>query len=184
MWLDLFIRYGYAMVVVGTLVEADPTLLAATFLAHRGYFELRTIVLLAVVTTFVGNQGYFWAARHYRRRLVSGRRQLVERVSGWLQRFGISVVIASRFLYGGRIAVPVACGTTGMSAWRFTAADAVGAVLWAGVVGLAGRSIGHLLELLIEDLHRHDGTVALVILGVGTLVLWWRTRAMAARSSA
>jgi membrane protein DedA with SNARE-associated domain len=184
MWLDLFVRYGYAMVVVGTVIEADPTLLAATFLAHRGYFELRTILLLAVLTTIVANQGYFWTARHYRHRLVSGpRRQLVERVSGWLQRRGIPVVIASRFIFGCRIAIPMACGTTGMPAWRFAVADATGAVLWAGVVGLAGRGIGHLLEVLIEDLHRHEVTVAFVILGAGTLALWWRARAFAARTS-
>jgi membrane protein DedA with SNARE-associated domain len=184
MWLDLFVRYGYAMVVVGTAVEADPTLLAATFLAHRGYFDLRTILLLALLTTLAVNQVYFWTARHYRGRLVSGgRRQLVERVSGWLQRFGIPLVIASRFVYGCRIAIPVACGSTGMSAWRFTAADATGAVLWTGVFGLAGRGISHLLELLIADLRRHEVAIAFVILGMGTLALWWRARTVAARTS-
>lgn len=184
MWLHLFVRYGYAMVVVGTLVEADPTLLAATFLAHRGYFDLRTILLLAVITTIVVNQGYFWTARHYRQRLVSGRRrQLVDRVSGWVQRLGIPVVLGSRFVFGCRIAIPVACGTTGMSAWRFAVADAAGAVLWAVVFGLAGRGIDHLLEVLIEDLHRHEAAVALAILGTGTLALWWRARTFAARTS-
>ncbi len=184
MWLDLFVRYGYAMVVVGTLFEADPTLLAATFLAHRGYFDLRTILLLALLSTIAVNQGYFWTARRYRHRLVSaGRRQLVERVSGWVQRLGIPVVIASRFVYGCRIAIPVACGTTQMSGWRFTAADTAGAVIWTGVVGLAGRAIGHLLEVLIEDLHRHEVAVAFLILGAGTLALWWRARTVAARTS-
>jgi membrane protein DedA with SNARE-associated domain len=173
------------MVVVGTMVEADPTLLAATFLAHRGYFDLRTILVLALLTTIAVNQGYFWIARRYRHRLVaSGRRQLVERVSGWLQRFGVPVVFASRFVYGCRIAIPVASGTTQMSAWKFTIADTAGAVLWTGVVGLAGRAIGRLLEVLMADLHRHEGVVALVILGTGTLALWWRARTVAARTSA
>jgi membrane protein DedA with SNARE-associated domain len=185
MWLDLFVRYGYVMVVVGTLVEADPTLLAATFLAHRGYFDLRTIVVLAILSTIVANQAFFWTSRHYRHRLVSGkRRQLVERAASWVERLGIPVVIASRFLYGCRIAIPVACGTSGMPAWRFAAADATGAVLWAGVVGLAGQAIGHLLEMLIEDLRRHEVTVAFVILGAGTFALWWRARTVAARASA
>jgi len=185
MWLDLFVRYGYAMVVVGTLVEADPTLLAATFLAHRGYFNLRTVLLLALLTTIAVNQGYFWLARRYRDRLVSGsrRRLVVERVSGWLQRLGIPVVIASRFVYGCRIAVPVACGSTGMSGWRFTAADVTGAVIWTGVFGLAGRAISHLLEVLIADVHRHEIAVAFGILGAGTLALWWRARTVAARTS-
>jgi membrane protein DedA with SNARE-associated domain len=184
MWLDLFLRYGYAMVVVGTMVEADPTLLAATFLAHRGYFDLRTILLLALLTTFAVNQGYFWTARHFRHRLVSGRRrQLVERVSGWLQRRGIPVVIVSRFVFGCRIAIPVACGTSGMPAWKFAAADATGAVIWTGVVGLAGRGIGHLLEVLIEDLRHHEASVAFIIIGIGTLALWWRARTFAARAS-
>jgi membrane protein DedA with SNARE-associated domain len=185
MWLDLFVRYGYAMVVVGTLVEADPTLLAATFLAHRGYFNLRTIVLLAVLSTIVANQAFFWTGRRSRHRLLSGkRRQLVGRVTNWIERLGMPVVIVSRFLYGCRIAIPVACGTSGMPAWRFAAADATGAVLWAGVVGLAGQAIGHLLEVLIEDLRRHEVTVAFVILAAGTFALWWRARVVAAHTSA
>jgi membrane protein DedA with SNARE-associated domain len=94
------------------------------------------------------------------------------------------VVIVSRFLYGCRIAIPVACGTSGMPAWRFAAADATGAVLWAGVVGLAGQAIGHLLEVLIEDLRRHEVTVAFVILAAGTFALWWRARVVAAHTSA
>jgi hypothetical protein len=43
--------------------------------------------------------------------------------------------------------------------------------------------VRYLLEVLIEDLRRHEVTVAFVILGAGTCALWWRARTVAARTS-
>src|SRR5215213_11804718 len=68
---ELVLRYGYLMVFVGVLVEGDATLVAASFLAHRGELALSAVMAIAAVTSVTMNQVYF--------RL--GRRHGIERVA-------------------------------------------------------------------------------------------------------
>ena len=40
MWEELIRQYGYWMVFGGTVLQGDATIIAAGFLAHRGYLNL------------------------------------------------------------------------------------------------------------------------------------------------
>lgn len=172
MLVELLMRHGYAMVFVASAFEGDATLLAATFLAHRGYLSIGRVVLAAAAGSMAINQVYFWLARRY------GARRLAElqghrvygRVLRWLGRYGAQLVVGSRFAYGFRIAIPAASGASGMSPVRFTLADILGSIVWSGSIGLAGYAIGHLLELLVDDLRAHEWWVAAALL-IGMLAL-------------
>lgn len=168
---ELFVHYGYAMVFAAAAVEGDATLLAATFLAHRGYLRLDLVIVIAALGTIAANQAYFHLARRYGQERVAAMRanRLYGRVLDWMSRYGVQLVAVSRFMYGFRIAVPVAAGVAGMPALRFTVVDTLGAAVWALAIGLAGYAIGHALDYLVEDLRRHEWWIAGVLL-VGVLV--------------
>src|SRR5262245_54455916 len=134
------LRYGYAVIFVATAVEGDATLLAATYLAHRGYLQLDRVIEVAAVATIVGNQIYFWLGRRYgstRLRRVA-RRPFQARLIDLLRKYRLPLVLASRFVYGGRIAIPVASGATDMPPLTFSLADGLGAIVWSVVVGFCG----------------------------------------------
>ena len=79
----------------------------------------------------------------------------------------------SRFVYGFRIAIPAACGATGMSPLRFTIGDVAGSIVWSVTVGLAGFAIGQLLEQWVEDLRRYEWWIALALFcGVLAALAW------------
>lgn len=182
MLLNLFIRYGYVTVFAAAAVEGDATLLAATFLSRRGYLHLPTVMLVAGLGSFAANQAYYWLARAYGRRpSAAPSSRTRDAVAGWLTRYGVGLVLVSRFAYGFRIAIPIACGATGMSPSRFIVADAAGAAGWAVAFGLMGFAIGHVLTLLIEDLYRYEGVVALALFLVASAVLIVRGRRRRAR---
>jgi len=163
---DLFVRYGYAMVFAAAAAEGDATLLAATFLAHRGYLRLDLVIAVAALGTVAANQCYFHLARRYGQERVAAMRahRLYGRVLDWMSRYGTQLVAVSRFMYGFRIAVPAAAGITGMSAVRFALVDALGAAVWSVAIGLAGYAIGQALEYLIADVRRHEWWIAAVLL--------------------
>ena len=56
---------------------------------------------------------------------------------------------------------------------RFSIIDGAGALLWAAIVGAFGAVIGHVLELLIEDIHRYEGHVVAVAATIGVILLLW-----------
>lgn len=63
-----------------------------------------------------------------------------------LARFGPQLIIACRFIPGGRTAVTLTCGLTGYPRRRFTAATAAAAVIWALYAFFIGRIGGRAFE--------------------------------------
>ena len=171
----VILRYGYALVFVAAAVEGDATLLTATFLAHRGYLKLDLVIVVAAAATVTINQVYFWLARIYAGQRVAALRanRRVLPVLDRLERHGGLLVFFSRFAYGFRIAIPAACGATGMSPLKFAIGDVAGSIVWSVVVGLAGFAIGQLLDRLLDDLRRYEWWIALALFcGVLAALAW------------
>jgi phosphatidylglycerol lysyltransferase len=160
------IHYGYLLLFAGVAVEADGFLIAGAFLAARGYFDIRIVLVLSAIATTLANQFWFRLARlrgqaFFERRVQTDRR--FQRISGWMQRRDTALIFLSRFLYGFRVAIPAAYGATGMSAWRFTWLDALSACVWSVIVGFASYAIGDSLRLIIDDVRRYEWLVLLAI---------------------
>jgi membrane protein DedA with SNARE-associated domain len=172
------LRYGYVLLFVAAAVEGDASLLTATFLAHRGYFSLAGVIATAAMATSCANQVYYWLGRRHARSALD--RLHSHRLFGWLHKslsqHSPLLLFISRFLYGLRIAIPLGCGAVGMSPFIFLGLDIAGALLWSTVIGLAGWAIGHGLEVLLGDVRRHEGLVAVGLLAVVLLILAFRGR--------
>ena len=169
------LQYRYVFIVFGTIFEGDATLLAAAFLAHRGYFQLQWVLLIASLSTAAANQAYFMAARRAGARwpeIRSRRGPKLEWIAARAEQHGGLLLLASRFMIGFRTLIPIVCGTTAMSPIRFLLWNSVGAVLWAIVFGLAGYLGGHLSAALIDDIRRHEKVLASVLaLGCAGFIL-------------
>ncbi len=178
--LDTIIQtFGYPAVVVGSLLEGETMLIAAGFAAHRGYLRLEFVMGLAAVASFLGDQFFFWLGRRHGPALL-GRfpslRPRVERVNTLLERYHLPIILGVRFLYGLRVAGPIAIGLSNVPRWRFFWLNLAGAVVWAVAIGAAGFLFGGALEVLIEDLHRHEGWILIGVLAAGASVWLIRRR--------
>jgi membrane protein DedA with SNARE-associated domain len=164
--LDLFSRYGYAVVFVGVFLEnaglpvpGETALLAGAVLAQAGRLSLLWVIVTAVGgATFGDNVGFFIGRR--------GGRVLVERHGGRLgltrerlgqfdrffDRHGAKTVFVARFVTGLRVIGALLAGASGLP-WRtFLFYNASGAVVWSTAIGLAGYLLGkswNTLELWI-----------------------------------
>jgi membrane protein DedA with SNARE-associated domain len=164
--------YGYAAVLAGTLLEGESILLLAGFAAQRGHLSLQLVLLVAFVGGTVGDQVFFWIGRHWGGLLLESSpmvRARTARVGELLKRWDAALVFAIRFLYGLRIAGPVAMGALGVNARRFALFNALGAAVWAVVIGGGGYLLGHGLEAFLGDLERYEG--AILAGGLGAIVL-------------
>ena len=164
---------SYVILFVGTLVEADAALITAAFLAHRGRLHLGSVLAVCIAATLAANQFWFWLGRMKGRAFLERRMQTdgkLQRIHGWLERRGALVIPASRFLYGFRVAIPVAYGASGTPPIRFTLLEAVSALVWGVVVGFSGYAFGSTLEILLADLRRYEIAIAASILTIGAVV--------------
>ena len=168
------LHYGFLFVILGTVIEGDATLLTAAFLAHRGYFRLSLVFLVAGLTTLIASHVYYQIARASGMKWLEQRRDpRLDRIIGWSRSHGGLLVVASRFMIGFRTVVPIVCGATGMSPARFIFWNSLGALIWAAAFGWAGYLGGHLLSTFLDDLRHYEKGLAVVFtVAVAGLILW------------
>src|SRR5687768_3702303 len=115
-------QYGYLLIFAGTLVEGETLLMLGGYFANHGYLDLDKVILTAYAGAICGDQLFFHLGRHHAKGLLARFPRLRDRVNVALQRVEshqVKVVLTMRFLWGLRIALPVALGLTNMNARKF-----------------------------------------------------------------
>lgn len=160
----LIAQYGYAAVFLGALFEGESVLLLAGYAAHLGYLDFPVLTVVAGVGAMTGDQFFFWVGRRHGQALLARRpvwRGKVEHALDLIQRHPAGIILVMRFMWGLRIALPVAVGLSDVARWRFFWLNLASATLWAPLVGGAGYVFGALLSRHLAVLHRVEHWVML-----------------------
>ena len=156
----LLLKYGYLLLFAGVLVEGEAFLIAGSFLANRGYFNISTVALVALAANTLSAQFYYTAARVRGRGWFEARfpeTSAYRRIIDWVARHNNWLLLMSRFLFGFRIVIPAACGAFGMPAARFVVLNMIAGILWVIPTALAGFSypdtVGWQRKTFVDSLH-------------------------------
>ena len=171
-------QYGLIAVLIGAFLEGETVLLIAGASAHLGLLDLRAVIAVAALGAFLGDNFFFLLGRlcgPLATERVTWVAAAVPRVDRLLQRWRWGAVIALRFMYGLRMAGPVLVGTGTMPAWEFAAANAIGAMLWAVLIGALGYFGGHALEQLLGNVASGEKLLLIIVVLAGVLALTLRT---------
>ena len=166
--------YGYAAVAAGTFLEGESVLLVAGAAAARGHLALPVVIAIAAFASFLGDQLYFWVGRRYGTALLTRYPSLqprAARVNGLLERHHLLVILSIRFLYGLRVAGPIALGMSSVSWLQFLLLNGLAALLWALIIASLGYGTGHALVHLLKAVDADElwGLALLLVVGL----VWW-----------
>ncbi|HWX24060.1 MAG TPA: phosphatidylglycerol lysyltransferase domain-containing protein, partial [Vicinamibacteria bacterium] len=170
----LLVKYGYAILFLGVLVEGEAFVVAAGVLAHRGLLSLPIVIALSIAANSVTNQFYYFASRARGREWLESRygshkryHQIVEIMA----RHGRWLLVFSRFAYGFRMLICAACGALGMEVLPFTVLSILSGAVWAVPTALASYYAGGTVIRLLHHIHRYGLWVVLgVVLIAATFV--------------
>jgi membrane protein DedA with SNARE-associated domain len=176
--------YGYPLLFIGVFAEGESLLLLAGYFAQRGYLALAGVIATAFIAAICGDQFFFHLGRRRGTALLARFPHLHDKVQSALarvERNQAKFVLSMRFLWGLRIALPIALGLTSMPAWRYLWLNLISAALWSTTVTLAGFTAGRLVVRLIEDLHRYEMWIvsAVIAIGITTIAIRWRSKTRA-----
>ncbi|GFK95544.1 Inner membrane protein YohD [Fundidesulfovibrio magnetotacticus] len=175
---QLLAQYGYLAVFLGSVVEGESILLLAGFAAHQGYLDFWAVAALACLGGSLGDQAFFLLGRRYGQAMLDRFPRLkvhAATVDRLVARYRAGVIVMVRFLYGLRVAGPVALGMGDTPLGTFAAFNLLGAAVWALLVSGAGYVFGHALNLILEDARRWE-EAALVLLALFAVGLWFGRR--------
>ena len=184
------VEYGYWAVGAALLLEnagipvpGETILLLASFLAYSQH-ELRLpwIIVVGTIAAAVGDNLGF-ALGYYGGRPLLNRYQSVFRIrpstlqrgENLFARYGSITIFFARFVFGMRIIAGPMAGVLRMP-WRsFLIFNVAGAALWVTVISGVGYLFGQHWERLERDVKRFD-LVVVVLVVLGAIWLWWRSR--------
>ena len=174
---QLLHQYGYLLIFLGTLVEGETLLMLGGYFAHRGYLDLGGVVATSFIAAVCGDQLFFHLGRGHAKGLLARFPRLRDKVNLALhrvERHQVKVVLTMRFLWGLRIALPVALGLTSMSARKFFWLNLLSAAVWSCAFALIGFGASRVVARIVDDLHHYEKWIAVGLLLVAVLVLWLR----------
>lgn len=174
--------YGYGAVFAGTLLEGESVLLLAGFAAHRGYLDLASVVGVAILGSFLGDQLWFYLGRRHGPALLARYPRYAAsaaRAQALLAKYHLPLILSVRFLYGLRTVLPFTIGMSEIPALRFQLLNFAGAVLWSVTITAAGYLFGNAVEYILGDL-KHYEEILLAAIALGGLAFWWYSRSRAA----
>jgi membrane protein DedA with SNARE-associated domain len=189
-WLvELFARYGYAVVFVGVFLEntglpvpGETALLAGAALAHFGRLSLPWVVGTAVCGAIVGDNLGFLIGRRYGRGLIERygahvglTASRLTQFDRFFERHGGRTVFIARFVTGLRVFGAMLAGASGLRWPTFLFYNAGGAVAWSTAVGAAGYSLAYSWETLERWIGR-SGLIGLALVAAIVAVGLMRAR--------
>lgn len=175
-YLECLVReYGYFALLIGTFLEGETVLIIGGLLAKLGLLKLSTVMLVAFIGSFSGDQlsfyiGYFKGQEMLNRYRKWERR--VDRIHKAIDRYRTMVMLGFRFVYGMRIMTPFVLGLDKkVNLIRFSILNAVGAVIWSVTIAAGGYIFGYALESFVKDVKRYEIQIILAISIIG-IILW------------
>ena len=151
--------YGYWAVLVGAFLEGETILALAGFAAYRGYLDFTTVVVIALIAGWGGDQFYFFLGRLKGQEILArfpDAHAKTQRFDAMLARWHAPLIVMIRFMYGFRILGPILLGMGRCPAWKFLVFNFIGACLWAPLIAGLGYLFGQAVEAILHDIKRYE----------------------------
>ncbi len=179
--MEEFLRqYGPLGIFLGAGFEGQTAVIVGGILARQHILHLWLVLLSATAGSGAVDHLLFVAGRRFRthRWVVRAQQQpAFARALGFIEKYPISYTLAFRFIFGLRVASPIAIGVTQVPTWRFTILNIAGAVIWATTFTMAGFMFGEAVHNLVGKGH-HAGQWTLIAAGaiVALVAIIWAVR--------
>ena len=155
------------------LTSSALSIVAGGALARAGRASLLLVVLAPLCGIFLADVFLWWAGRRWGDRIVSSYRARRPKAGRWIQtadrwvlRHGIGTLAAVYFLPVPNVLVYLSCGTAGMPLLTFVIGDAIGTLLWTGLLVGIGWSAGQRGVSVVDGIQHYGLALSLAVVAV------------------
>ncbi|MEA3276627.1 MAG: VTT domain-containing protein [Pseudomonadota bacterium] len=172
--------YGAWAVTAGAMLQEEMVLILGGFFAHRQYLQLfPDILLFALLANFLANHVNYAIGARYGEKLFQWLKipeKTKEGIRKKIAHHPLQAVLGVRFAPGLHTLGPILFGLSGFSTSKWLAYNLLASSLWVGVYGSLGYFFGQTIELIIEDMERHEGLIAAIVAVVAAAFFWRKAR--------
>lgn len=172
---DHLIRiYGGLAVFLGAALEGEAAVTTGGFLAHRGLIDPYLAFACAFAGSLFADQIVFFLARYHRENRWIGRvrkRPAFARAIHFIETRPRLFCTAFRFIYGMRIAGPIAIGLSQVPTRQFVLLNAMSAALWAAIFTTIGYRFGNVFERILSDPWLIAAVAAIILITIALFLI-------------
>jgi membrane protein DedA with SNARE-associated domain len=143
----LLIIYKYPLLFAGTFLLGEVLFVPAAFLVQSGTFTLFGLMLATNLANCIADLAWYGLVQFVplekikRWGLVKDRQETVEKISVALDKYGYGLLFISKFLYGTRISVIVACALKKFNIGLYLLVSAFGTFVYLWVLYLLATTV-------------------------------------------
>jgi len=167
--MEEFLRtWGAIGVFLGAAFEGQTAVVVGGLLARQHLMPLWVTLLSATAGSAICDHILFVAGRRFRSTALVSRataQPAFAMALRFLERYPVRYILAFRFIFGLRLASPVAIGASQVPTWRFAVLNVIAAAVWATAFTVLGYVFGGALEAVLGR-HAHGLRSTLIIAGV------------------
>ncbi|MDX1808338.1 MAG: DedA family protein [Sulfurospirillaceae bacterium] len=167
--------YGYIILFLYSLGGGMVALIAAGVLSYSGHMDLTTSILVAFIANTLGDSILFYMSRYNKSQMMpylKKHRRKLALSHVLMKKYGDKIIFIQKFIYGIKTLIPIVIGFTKYSAFKFNVLNAISALLWSLIVGIASYKAGETLIKVSTYISSHPW-IAPLILVVLVGVLWF-----------
>ncbi len=130
--------YGYIVLFLYSLGGGFVALLGAGILSFMGKMDISISIAIAFSANFIGDSLMFYMSRYHKKEMMEYFKKHRRKLAFshlLLKKHGSWIIIVKKFIYGLKTLIPLAVGLTKYDFWKFSGYNAIGAAIWAVVVG-------------------------------------------------
>ncbi|KIX15270.1 membrane protein [Dethiosulfatarculus sandiegensis] len=159
--------HGYWALFLGGFIEGETFFLLGGVAAGQGLLSPWGVGLSAMAGGFLGDQFFFllglWKGEKFIKR-SSRLAAKAGKIKKPIQRHAVALILLSRFLYGLRAVIPLACGASGIRPARFMGLNLISAILWSLTFGGLGYLLGETVLSRLDNLEDLKIQLAIILL--------------------
>jgi membrane protein DedA with SNARE-associated domain len=184
-----FVERMWAYITLGAMGsfwgEASPLL--GGLAAFDGHMRLTIVINAIAIGTWLGQLGFYWVGRSQGRRIRKRwprARPVIIRSIAIVRRHPWRASLGSRFAYGLRIALPIACGVAHLKFSVYAIGTAISCVVWSVLFTVLGWWLGRTTETFIGHMRQMEALLGgIVVLLVIAAFIVLRRRHVAERTA-
>lgn len=171
---------GTHPVLLELLNGSTEAIVAGAAFARVGHGTLAVVLLAAIPGLMKFDPLYWWAGRLWGERIIallSGRRnrgaRYMGRVDRWGRKFTWPAVVIAPFVPIPTAIIYVIAGWAGMGLVTFLILDAIGVLLWAGMLAGLGYELGHHAVVVAQTISHYGLWISIALIA---LIVFFQVR--------
>ncbi|MBP7460892.1 MAG: DedA family protein [Candidatus Delongbacteria bacterium] len=166
-------------------LPGDAMVILGAYLVGQGQFSLTYAVFFATAGSFGGFITYYYLGYRYGDRILNWkwmRRLKLDdsrtRISQWLERYGIYLILMNRFLSGARSAISLMTGIFKYRPLPVMISALIGSLIWNGILISAVIGLQMKQSAILDLIRRYNLVVGIIISAILIILMarWIRHR--------